>query len=56
MPSNFATLILVGPGELEASRLQEVVTSLFQLEPYCSELVLIDDGMVCSPRQVQEAL
>ena len=54
MASNFATLILVGPGELESSRLQDVVTSLLQVEPECRELVLIDDGMLCSRQQVQE--
>lgn len=53
MSPSFATLILVGPGELESSRLQEVVTSLFHLEPECRELVLIDDGMACSRQQVQ---
>ena len=53
MAPRFATLILVGPGELESSRLQDVVTSMFQLEPDCRELVLIDDGMACSRQQVQ---
>lgn len=54
MSSSFATLICVGPGELESSRLRVVVTSLFQLEPDCRELVLIDDGMACSRQQVQD--
>lgn len=53
MASNFATLILVGPGELISSRLQDVVTGLFHFEPECRELVLIDDGMACSRQQVQ---
>lgn len=53
MASSFATLILVGPGEPVSSRLQDVVTSLFLVEPECVELVLIDDGMACSRQQVQ---
>lgn len=53
MSSGFATMISVGPGEKESLRLQEVVTSLFQLENECRELVLIDDGMACSHQQVQ---
>lgn len=53
MSPSFATLILVGPGELESSRLQDVATSLFQLEPECRELVVIDDGMLCSRQQIQ---
>ncbi|UPJ51734.1 hypothetical protein IVB30_10495 [Bradyrhizobium sp. 200] len=53
MSNSFATLILVGPGELESARLQDVITSLFCLEPDCRELVLIDDGMICSRQQVQ---
>ena len=53
MSPRFATLILVGPGELESARLQDVVTSLLRLEIGCCELVLIDDGMVCSRKQVQ---
>lgn len=49
---SFATLILVGPGELESSRLQDVVTSLLCVEPELRELVLIDDGMACTQSEV----
>ncbi len=54
MPSNFATLICVGPGDLEASRLQDVLKGLLQVEPECREIVLIDDGMSCSRDQIGE--
>lgn len=53
MSPRFATLIFVGPGELESSRLKEVVTSLFRFEPGCCELVLINDGMACTRQQVE---
>lgn len=53
MSPSFAALILVGPGELEASRVHDVAISLFLFEPECRELVLIDDGMICSREQIQ---
>lgn len=53
MSPSFATLILVGPGDLEASRVHDVTTSLFHFERECRELVLIDDGMICSREQIQ---
>ena len=53
MSARFATLILVGPGIQVSSRMQDVVTGLFHVEPGCVELVLIDDGMACSREQVQ---
>lgn len=54
MRTSFAVLMLVGPGEAEPSRLQDVISSLFEVEPECRELVLIDDGMRCPPQQVQQ--
>jgi hypothetical protein len=53
MAPSFSTLMLVGPGEMESSRLHDVVTSLLYVEPECRELVLIDDEMACSRQQVQ---
>ncbi|MFK7777462.1 MAG: glycosyltransferase family A protein [Gimesia sp.] len=41
--SNFATLTFVGPGEIEARRLQQMLDSLLQHEPNVHTIVIIDD-------------